>query len=185
MKNENAERKHSVAGYVSIALAFLMIAVAAPAYVSAAESGNYTYTVIDNGAHVEITRYHGPGGIVDIPSMIEGKPVTSLGSYCFSFMYGVTEVTIPDSVINITSSFYCCYDLRSVHLGDNVQNILSSAFISCPKLQSIDIPASVTSISASAFYRDVALQSINVDPANPYYVSQSGALFNKPMTSLM
>ena len=47
----------------------------------AAVSGDFTYT--DRGDTITITRYNGTGGDIIIPDTIDGKPVTTIGSYAF------------------------------------------------------------------------------------------------------
>ena len=70
-----------------------------------------------------------PTGALAIPSMLGGKPLTSIGSYAFYYCRGLTSVTIPDGV---TSIGYFAFD-------------------HCSGLTSVTIPASVTSIDDFAF----------------------------------
>ncbi|MBR0336348.1 MAG: leucine-rich repeat domain-containing protein, partial [Alistipes sp.] len=65
---------------------------------------------------------------------------------------GLTEYTIPDSVISIGYyAFSYCDSLTSVTIPDSVTSIGIYAFIDCTSLTSITIPNSVTSIGYSAF----------------------------------
>jgi hypothetical protein len=48
-----------------------------------------------------ITGYTGAGGVVDIPSVIGGVPVTTIGSDAFEDCRSITSITIPDSVTTI------------------------------------------------------------------------------------
>ena len=78
--------------------------------------------------------------------------VTSIPSYAFSNLTGITSVTIPDSVTSIGSwAFYNCSGLTSVTISDSVTSIGSSAFENCSGLTSVTISDSVTSIGSSAF----------------------------------
>ena len=65
-----------------------------------------------------------------IPSIYEGKPVTSIGA----------------------SAFVSCNILTSIVIPEGVTSIGNSAFRDCSSLTSIVIPESVTSIGNSAFY---------------------------------
>jgi hypothetical protein len=70
----------------------------------------FIYTT-NNGA-ITIMGYAGPGGAVEIPTAIDGLPVTSVGAYAFSQNTNLTSITIPGSVTNIgTYGFQRCYNL--------------------------------------------------------------------------
>ena len=89
--------------------------------------------------------------------------VTSIPSYAFAYLTGVTSVTIPDSVTSIGSSaFYNCTGLTSVTIGNSVTSIGSSAFDNCSGLTTITIPDSVTSIGSYAFSGCSGLTSITI-----------------------
>ena len=79
--------------------------------VSAAETtadGNFAYEVNEDGG-VTIIRYTGSDTEVVIPSTINGKKVTSLGNYAFSYCTSLTSVTIANGVTSIgTAAFYGC-----------------------------------------------------------------------------
>jgi uncharacterized repeat protein (TIGR02543 family) len=126
-----------------------------------ANPGDFTYT--DNGDNITITGYTGPGGAVEIPPEIDGKPVTSISSEAFSKLTGPTSVTIPDSVTNIGyAAFKECTDLASVTIGNGVTSIGSSAFENCTELTSATIGSSVTSIGSSAFKDCTKLDSVTI-----------------------
>ena len=56
----------------------------------------------------------------------------SVSTYVFNNCYGLTSVTIPDSVTSISSNaFYYCYSLASVIIPDSVTSISSNAFGNC------------------------------------------------------
>ncbi len=96
--------------------------------VSAATSGDYTYTVTDGEA--TITAYTGVGGAITIPRTLGGYPVTTIGERAFHHCFRLTSVTIGDSVTTIgEAAFFNCFDLTSVTIGDSVTSIESQAFI--------------------------------------------------------
>ena len=89
-------------------------------------------------------------GTLTAPSTINGKSVTSIGSYAFCYCSGLTSVTIPSSVTSIGyEAFYCCSGLTSVTIPSSVTNIGSSAFSFCDGLTSVTIPACVTKLSTT------------------------------------
>jgi hypothetical protein len=112
-----------------------------------------------SGTSITITGYTtAPSGSLAIPG-----GVTGIGDGAFSNCSGLTSVTIP--------------------LG--VTSIGWQAFGNCRRLTSVTIPSSVASITGSPFVLCTSLTGIPVDPANQYYKSVSGVLFDKTATTLV
>ena len=75
-------------------------------------------------------------GNVVIPSSVnynsKDYSVTSIDTYAFYCCYGLTSVTIPNSVTIIGGgAFYCCYGLTSVTIPNSVTSIRNYAFRTC------------------------------------------------------
>ena len=128
---------------------------------SPAVQAQFTYTT--NNDTITITGYTGPGGAVDIPGIINGLPVTSIGGSAFRDITNLTRVTIPN----------------------NVTNIGEIAFAFCSSLTDVTIPRTITSIGYGAFFYCTSLGAITVDPLNQFYSSQDGVLFNQNQTTLI
>jgi hypothetical protein len=97
-----------------------------------------------------------------------------------------SSYVIPSSVKKIADySFANAKFLTDVVLPDNLTDIGSSAFYSTPLLQKLAIPASVKNIGNSVFDYTNSLQSISVDPANQWFASLDGVLFNKDKSNLI
>ena len=80
-------------------------------------------------------------------------PVTSIGEFAFQNCYGLTSVTIPNSVTSIgESTFRRCSGLTSVTIPNSVSSIGHNAFDGCSGLTSVTIPNSVSSIGYNAFF---------------------------------
>ena len=133
-----------------------------------------------------------PSGVITIPSVLGGCPVTSIGDMAFYECRKLTSVIIPDSVTSIGDSAfkYCmgidgltgltnvtigagvlnignaafsyCRDLVSVTLPDGLTNIGSQVFYECSGLASVMIPNSVTSIDGDAFRGCSSLTSVTI-----------------------
>lgn len=102
-------------------------------------------------------------GAINIPSTLGGYPVTSIGEAAFYYCSGLTNVTIPDSVMNIEdSAFRYCRGLTSMTIPDSVSSIGSYAFSGCDGLTSVTIGDGVTSIGSFAFSGCSGLTSVTV-----------------------
>ena len=135
--------------------------------VSAAEEvmktdDGFQYEVNNNG-EITITRYIGTDTDVDIPSKIDGKPVTNIGDCSFYNCNNLMSVTIPDSVTSIGErAFEECSSLKNITIPDSVTNIGNYAFTWCSSLKNITISNSVTSIGNYAFYNCKSLTNITI-----------------------
>jgi hypothetical protein len=62
-----------------------------------------------------ITGYVGTATTLNIPSQIQGLPVTAIGRSAFSYCINLENVTIPPSVTAIgDSAFFHCYNLTNI-----------------------------------------------------------------------
>lgn len=99
-----------------------------------------------------ITGYRGNDPELDIPSKIDGCPVTTITNYAFQYNRHLISIKIPDSVTSIDeSAFYECNNLETVKLSDKLKTIGFGSFENCTNLTNLKIPNSVTSIEKYAF----------------------------------
>ncbi|HEX3624572.1 MAG TPA: leucine-rich repeat domain-containing protein [Verrucomicrobiae bacterium] len=178
-----------------------------------AQSGNYNgfyWQKSGNGA--SITGYSGSGGAVTIPGLIpystSNLTVTSIGNGAFEASQ-VTSVTVPNSVASVgNGAFAGCFYLASINIPNGVTSIGNSAFLECLVLTNVTIPNTVTaigqeafescpgptnvpvgsgltSIGLDAFYGCRDLLAFTVDPADSFYSSWGGVLFNKNTNTLI
>ncbi|MES2439062.1 MAG: leucine-rich repeat protein [Verrucomicrobiota bacterium] len=111
---------------------------------SAATSGIFTYT--DHGSSVTIDRCDRFfTGNVTIPPMINGKPVTAIGSQAFAYC-GSSVLAVPSGVTTIGSyAFVNCTNLTSITFPETLKSIDESAFHNCIRLETVVIPKGLTS----------------------------------------
>ncbi len=102
-----------------------------------------------NDTGMTLVSYLGAGGHVDIPAVIEGKPVTAIGEYAF-YNKKVTSVTIPDSVTKIGDGAFHMNQLTTVAIPNSVTSIGKLAFY-LNQLTTVAIPNSVKNIGEEAF----------------------------------
>ena len=121
----------------------------------------YEFTLKDDDTY-EVTAYDGTSIEAIVPSIYEGKAVTSISSWAFEAKDTIEIVILPDSIVSI--GYY--------------------AFHNCPKLSTIYIPSSVTTIDTQAISRCWKLRRFVVNTDNEYFADEDGILFNKDMTVL-
>ena len=89
--------------------------------------------------------------------------VTSIGARAFYYCYGLTSITIPESVTCIEDfAFKNCSGLTSVTIGNSVSSIGYYAFEDCTGLTSVTIGNSVTTIGSGAFAGCTGLTSVTI-----------------------
>ncbi len=109
-----------------------------------------------------------PAGLTDytIPDS-----VVSIGDYALSYqIYGAspTKIVIPDSVTTLGDyAFSRCKDLTEISIGNSVYSIGECAFEVCTGLTQVTIPAHVTWIGNSAFSGCENLSEIYCKPITP------------------
>jgi hypothetical protein len=138
----------------------------------------YNFTV-EGTTTLTITGYTGTKKNLEIPSEIDGIPVTSIGTEAFRGNQ-LTTVTIPNSVTSIGDRAFSENQLASVTIPNSVTSIGYRAF-SENQLTSVTIPNSVTFIGDSAF-RENQLTSVVI----PNSVTSIGSLsfYNNQLTSV-
>ena len=195
---QHTETKNTIMKNTLLALlGFILFST--PLAATAQAVDGFTYS--SDGSAITITRYYGPGGAVNIPSAINGVPVTTIGPNAFYNQIGLTSVTLPGTVTSIEdSAFGGCSNLTSVNIPGSVTNIGNAAFWACTSLTTVTIPAAVSRIGGGAFQssgltsitipgtvrtiEDYAfsfcsnLMAIIVNAMNPSYSSLDGVLFN-------
>ena len=122
----------------------------------------YDFTYTTNNGTITISGYTGSGGSVAIPAIINGLPVTSIGSNAFYYCTSLTNVTIPSSVTSIGEFAFAGTGLTGVTIGNSVTNIGTGAFAYCS-----------------------GLTAITVNTNNPAYGSLDGVLLDESQTTLI
>ncbi len=114
--------------------------------------GDYGYILLPDGT-AEIVRYEGYGQHADIPAVLDGIPVTRIGSGAFEEERGLISITVPEGITAIGSYAFCrCLRLQTVSLPDSLTVIGDGAFQGTSDLEALSIPDSVAEIGSGAFF---------------------------------
>ena len=118
-----------------------------------------------------------PTGALEIPSSLDGKPVTSIGAYALYECNGLTSVAIPDSVTGVGRyAFTGCTNLTGVYITDltawcrihfdqwgaNPLEYAHNLYINGTLLEDLIIPDGVTSIECHAFNGGSCFTSVTI-----------------------
>ena len=127
------------------------------------DTENLDYTLSDDGTYYTVS---GIGSYKNsnliIPDTYNDLPVTAIDSGAFYDCYNITSVCIGNNVENIgPDAFSGCIGLTSVVIPDNVKSIGMSAFEFCANLVSVTIGESVESIGHKAFNLSKLVEIIN------------------------
>lgn len=156
---------------LSITLTFLPIGAVAAAPIKFTDR-NLKYTVNADEKSVTVSGTSGNPTRLNIESSISdgnGKSytVTKIGEWAFNKCNSLTEVTIPNTVIEIDhQAFFYCSNLKKVTIHEGVKTIGPTAFIGCTQLTSITIPGTVTKMD-SAFSGSTALSQVTLTNGIP------------------
>ncbi|MDR3458868.1 MAG: leucine-rich repeat domain-containing protein [Verrucomicrobiae bacterium] len=144
-------------------------------------SAQFTWATNAGDIIIESYTTNSPGALT-IPATITGLPVTEIQLVNSP---NVTSITLGTNVITIDGeAFSGCTSLTNVIFDANLQSIGSFAFYGCP-LISVSLGTNVNNIGLSAFQDCIQLTNLTVNPANPYYASLVGVLFDKNLTTLV
>lgn len=140
-----------------------------------------TYTVNDDNT-ITITNCYENAVDIDIPSEINGIPVTAINLSAFANRTKLESVTIPSSVTTIGDrAFYGCTALTEMTIPEGVTNIGNSVFYGCSSLERITIPVSVTSIDNYAFYGCSSLSDVYYAGTEEQWNAVSKGYSNDPL----
>ena len=146
------------------------------------------YVVEDNGTAdtsddtIEITGYTGEIVEIEIPSEIDGVPVTSVGICAFEGCTSLTSIELPDSVTIIGgNAFDGCTNLTSITIPDSVISIESGAFRGCSSLTSIELPDSITTIEMYTF---IGTNITSIELPDSITSIKMGAFWGVSLTSI-
>lgn len=132
-----------------LALSMLSALVLVPLPTSAVTSGNYTYTVNEDGT-ATITEYIGNDAEITVPAEIDGHTVTVIGNRAFWENKVIKKVILPDTVETIGPYAFSGSTLENIKLSNNLKIIEEYAFL-YTKLTYLNLPNSVTTIKHCAF----------------------------------
>ncbi len=172
---------------VFLASALILCSVPiAVADIQTSSDGKFRYT-LENGEATFKGLAKWGDQTIEIPSHLDGYPVTKIGSGSFYMDEFVREVIIPNTVTVIedaafeqcyvekvvipdsvkiieNSAFLNCFHLTQLTIGNGLTEIRRMAFAGCGSLSAVDLPESLTTIEEGSFSH-CAIREITI-PSN-------------------
>jgi len=106
----------------------------------------------DENGVITISKYTGTAKEVDIPAMIDNKPVTTIAYNAFLNNTSIVSVNIPSTVTEIgESAFYGCTSLKSVSFSSSLTTLGTYAFYNCTSLAAVKLPTTLTNVGSTVF----------------------------------
>ena len=149
----------------SAATGLMQVQAAQTTYDYTVGNSTYTYTILTDDT-VKITKYKGTDESIVIPSEIDGKKVTVIGSSAFYGFKSLKNIEIPDGITSIENYAFCqCWSITSLSVPESVTSIGTGAFRFCGDLKEIKLPSNLSVLSDSLFGADANLEYITFGDA--------------------
>ena len=114
-------------------------------------------------------------------AIIGEKGITSITNYSFYYCYSLVSVSIGENITFIGEyAFYYCYSLSSVVLPQKVSLIYESAFRFCYSLLVIIAPYSLEAIRNDAFYSCYGVKEFHFFSATPPTLYNKNTFYGIP-----
>ena len=167
---------------------------------------DYLYSVLSNG--VRLDKYAGDGeGVVIVPEIIEGKPVTEIGEKCFQDCSGITEMVLPGTLTTVGyRAFYGCSNmtvmnipeslavvggwsfahtgLTEVVFSEKLKKFEYGAFYGCSNLRTVVLSSKIKSIGEDTFGWCSKLESVTI-PSESVTIHNKAFHDNNSKTTLI
>ena len=134
----------------SIILTIMFLAMNFALVYGSTTSGQYTYDKLSDGT-IEIVKYEGNLQNVVIPSTIDSKQVSKIGTGAFKENNSVKTITIPEGVTKIDSyAFKKCPNLTTISFPSTLRWVSHCFYELCPKLN-YTMPANLKEMSDGSY----------------------------------
>lgn len=119
---------------------------------------------LDDDGNLSISKRQFPdGGVLEFPTIMDGKLVTGIADDGFSGFGVLNQIEIPANYRRIgAEAFYDCQNLSSVSI-QGAEEIGEGAFYNCENLTTVALSANTRSIGSRAFYYCSYLTNITLN----------------------
>lgn len=127
-----------------------------------------------------LVKYNGTSANVSVSN------VEKIEAEAFAGNEYIRTVEIGNGVQNIGSgAFKGCSQLQSVTIANSVETIGQAAFADCPSLSSVQIGKGLKELGNGAFAGDTSLAEVSFSSSNPNFTCDNGAIYSKDGESIL
>ena len=127
----------------------------------ALSENGFAFVVNTGEGYAVLTGYTGDAAIVAVPSSLGGNTVAYIGDGAFSNQYGITALTLPDTVTRLGHSvFLACVSLEEIALPASITDVGVSLFTYCKALKRVTLSAELPVIRLGMFQQCVGLEKL-------------------------
>lgn len=126
---------------------------------------------------VRILRVYSNSLEINIPSKINGCPVTEIGPYCFSASEPKIKGEYYETNPNLNGKLpsVCGNSVESVEIPDEVTTLHNAAFYNCRRLKKISLGSNICSIGSDEFtncreLKEIILKCSPLEPSGLYFI---------------
>jgi hypothetical protein len=124
---------------------------------------SYALTTRNGDTEVMITMCERDAKEVEIPSNLDGYPVTQIWDGAFNACTQLTQITIPEGVVRVgEGAFMACPSLKSIAFPQTTTSIGGAAFMNCSRLEAVTIPNLEVHLGPETFRGCHALKQVRV-----------------------
>ena len=150
----------------SLLMIFVLASLFLPEFnnVSAQANSELRYSVLSDGVRIEgFKDEFFQGESVTIPSVIEGKKVTTINNKAFMGRKSLKKVVLPETITTIGSNaFNDCSELKEINIPASVKTIGDFSFYMCKSLENFTVPNGIKEIKENTFAYCEMIKSITL-----------------------
>ncbi len=178
------KNKKAFGGIIVLLLMVIMLSVSAFGADELYSYKDFSYTIRDDDT-VQIVKYDGTKKSVTVPSKIDGKAVTVIGSHAFSVCSNLENLTIPGSVKDLHEcAVSYCPKLKSLTIKEGSLKSLDYMDIySCRNLKTLSLPKTIRYFVS--LYECDEIKSVSINSKNPDYKSYDGVVYSRDLKTLV
>lgn len=126
--------------------------------------GDFSYEYMeDNHQQIRILRYNGNQKILQVPELIDGKPIVEIGQQAFYGNKTLEQVFFQGKELKIVKqeAFYRCVNLSVVDFSkSSVEKINDQVFFECRKLAQVSFPDTLQQLGERVFWECSSLKNV-------------------------